>query len=164
MTTIRVDRRDRFTTVDRQLVNDDRLSFRARGILVWLLDKPDGWKAQADSITRRGLEGRDAIRSALRELEAAGYLERIRFRDGSGRWQSESVIRETPGQRQDGFPALVSRRRFPRPYNEDCEPKTESGEKSTACGHKEARYEGPPDLSWMREHYPHLEIDVADDV
>lgn len=134
MTTIRVDRRDRFTTVDRGLVNDDRLSFRARGILVWLLDKPDGWKIQADSIARQGKEGRDAVRSALCELEAAGYVERRKFRDGDGRWQSESIVRELPGQAQDGFPALVARRRVSRPFNEDCASKTESPRKSTSCG------------------------------
>ena len=134
MTTIRVDRRDKFTTIDRDLVNDDRLSFRARGVLVWLLDKPDGWKVQADSISRQGKEGRDAVRGALRELEMLGYLERVKFRDDLGRWQSESVVRETPARDQDGKPALVSRRRISRRSNEDYVPKTESPSKSTGCG------------------------------
>ncbi len=68
MTTIRVDRRDRFTTIDRDLINDYSLSFRARGILVWLLDKPDGWTVRSDFISRAGNEGRDAVRTALGEL------------------------------------------------------------------------------------------------
>ena len=102
VTTIRVGKRKKFTTVSRSTVNDGRLSFRARGILVWLLDKPDDWRTTADGIATAGVEGRDAVRSALTELEACGYLERRRWRTGTGAWQSEWTVHECPNAAKAG--------------------------------------------------------------
>lgn len=96
MSTIRVAKRTRYTTIDQRTIRDDRLSFRARGILVWLLDHPDDWSARADVIARAGTEGRDAVRSALQELEFCGYLVRDRRRDALGRWHSEIWVYEQP--------------------------------------------------------------------
>jgi hypothetical protein len=77
-------------------VNDQRLSFKARGILIWLLDKPDDWVTSAERIESQGMEGRKAIRSALKELEAFGYLARIKYRDQLHRWQTEWTVYENP--------------------------------------------------------------------
>jgi len=115
MTTIRISERPRYTAISRETLNDSRLSFRARGVLAWLLDKPDDWKCRAEAIAEAGCEGRDAIRAALGELEACGYLVRIKYRAPAGHWESTVDVyerpRETPGQNQDGKPALVSRSR-----------------------------------------------------
>lgn len=107
MSTIRVAKRPRYTAVDRRTLNDDALSFRARGVLVWLLDKPDDWRADASSIANAGREGRDAVRAALRELETAGYLVRRKYR-ADGRWATEHTLYEHPSLAdQDGKPAQV---------------------------------------------------------
>src|SRR5690606_9938200 len=50
VTTIRVHKKDRYTAVAREPINDTRLSFRARGILVWLLDKPNDWRCDSTQI------------------------------------------------------------------------------------------------------------------
>lgn len=94
MTTVRVAKRDRFTLIDRRTANDSRLSFKARGILLWLLDKPDDWETTAEKIEQQGKEGREAIRSALKELEQFGYLTRIQWRDEHMRFQTEWTISE----------------------------------------------------------------------
>lgn len=149
MTTIRVERRDRFTTVDRDTVNDASLSFRARGLLVWLLDKPDGWRVRADAIAVATTEGRDAVRSALNELEAAGYLTRTKCRDRSGRFRTETVVRETPGHTGDwkpgaGEPALDNRPSVSqapiRILRSNTEYAPQSTKKSTAGGQREFRH------------------------
>lgn len=92
--TIRVEKRQQFAIVDSRAVNDARISMRARGVLMWLLDKPDDWRVSADAIARATTEGRDAIRTALKELETHGYLRRERVRDDDGRWTTESVVSE----------------------------------------------------------------------
>jgi hypothetical protein len=92
----RAPRRHRYTSVERSSLNDDRLSFRARGVLVWLLDKPDDWRTDSTAIARAGKEGREAIRSALRELEEAGYLRRSKTQDEGGRWVTIVDVYETP--------------------------------------------------------------------
>lgn len=99
MSTIRVARRRRFTSVDRTTVNDARLSFRALGLLTWLLDKPDDWRFDSSEIggaDRDGREGRDAIRAAMKELRELGYARYQKVQGPGGRWSTEVTIYETP--------------------------------------------------------------------
>ncbi|MEU3990168.1 hypothetical protein AB0F24_17625 [Streptomyces platensis] len=70
-----------FLQVPNATVRDDRLSHMARGILVELLSRPDGWQATADdmwraSVARHGKEspGRRMFRAAFAELKKHGYL------------------------------------------------------------------------------------------
>lgn len=96
MSTIRVTKRERWTTISRETLNDEALSFRARGVLAWLLDKPDDWRCNADTISNHGTEGRDAVRTALSELEEHGYLVRRKAQDAQGRWSTEIEVYERP--------------------------------------------------------------------
>lgn len=144
MSTIRVARRNRFTTIDRATVNDPRLSFRARGVLMWLLDKPDDWQADARTIATAGSEGRDAVRAALAELEEHGYLVRRKYRGENGQWTSEHTIHERPQTvDQVGIPAPVDPHRSTRTgrsghktktVTEDCYPPSpQGGDDATAA-------------------------------
>lgn len=145
MTTIRVARRKRFTTIDRAAINDTRLSFRARGVLAWLLDKPDNWKTNAEAISKSGKEGRDAIRAALAELQDCGYLKRPVWRE-QGKWQTEWTVFERPGltelfDDEDESPSLETRCGEPATENQrwltDAENQassTEDGELNTDLG------------------------------
>ena len=99
MTTLRIAKRDRFTVVDQRTVNDDRLSFRARGILVWLLDKSDGWRVDSEQLAAAAKEGRDAVRTALNELVAAGYIVRIKEQD-----ERRALDLDRPGCMSDQSP------------------------------------------------------------
>lgn len=96
MSTIRVARRKRYATIARETVNDVRLSYRARGVLCWLLDKPDDWSADSESIAAQGKEGRDAVRTALKELERIGYLRRAKRQTDAGLWVTEWTVFERP--------------------------------------------------------------------
>ena len=98
MSTIRVAKRKRYTNVDRRAVNDAEVSFRARGLLFWLLDKPDDWRVDSTAIAAQSKEGRDAIRTALGELEKAGYLVRERVQSDAGRWMTVTTVYEHPSE------------------------------------------------------------------
>ncbi|MER5951199.1 hypothetical protein ABT127_34695 [Streptomyces sp. NPDC001904] len=74
-----------YTTVFNQAVRDRRLSRRARGLLVELLSHQDGYGMSLAKLVRNGPEGRDALATALGELEDRGYLHRARERDARGR-------------------------------------------------------------------------------
>lgn len=69
---------------------DERLSFTARGVLAYVLSLPDGWQCSIDRIaahckaTVKG-SGREAVTSAMRELEDVGYRRVVDERDAAGR-------------------------------------------------------------------------------
>lgn len=74
-----------FVHVVSATVRNTNLSYRALGLLVYLLDQKEGWQVRADQLSRgEGREGREAIRTALRELQVAGHyrLERRKLRNG----------------------------------------------------------------------------------
>ncbi|MDV2476801.1 replication protein [Rhodococcus zopfii] len=88
---------DNFTILSNAVLGDDRLSFRARGLLAWLLSKPADWHIRSDAIARHSpKEGRDAIRSIMRELRDAGYLVVEKHQDERGRWSTIQTIYEEP--------------------------------------------------------------------
>ncbi|MFC9786397.1 replication protein [Rhodococcus sp. NPDC127528] len=90
-------RADRFTILSNAVLNDARLSFRARGVLMWLLSKPADWRTRSEAIADQSpTEGRDAIRTAMRELEGLGYLVREKVQDDRGRWHTLQTIYEEP--------------------------------------------------------------------
>lgn len=67
-----------FTTLSNELLQDRRLSLKARGLLGLMLSLPDSWSFNVRGLATLCREGTDAVRSALRELEAAGYVRRRR--------------------------------------------------------------------------------------
>jgi hypothetical protein len=84
-TIIRAPRRHRFVIMDQRAVEDDRLSWAARGLLCYLLSRPDDWKVLVNDLRKRGNLGRDGIYRLLRELRTLGYARFQRSRDKHGR-------------------------------------------------------------------------------
>lgn len=95
-----------FLIVPNATVRDQKLSYLARGILVEILSRPDGWETTADRLMdqarlyrgeKRG-EGRRAIRAAFAELETCGYMHRVRQRDAKGRYTTTVYVTDVPTQ------------------------------------------------------------------
>lgn len=84
-----------YVVVSKNLTNDRRLSFRLRGMLVYLLGKPAGWQARMSEIEDAGTESEDAVRSAFTEGRRLGYIKTTTKRV-KGRVQFEHVIYESP--------------------------------------------------------------------
>jgi DNA-binding transcriptional ArsR family regulator len=97
-TIVRVSRRETFAVLDKYFIdNDDRLSWKAKGILTYLLAKPDNWRVCVADIAKRAQDGPRAVYSGLKELEQAGYVRRFVNRDAKGRITSwEIVVYERP--------------------------------------------------------------------
>lgn len=70
----------KFYTLDKAISEDTRLSWQARGLLIFLLGKPDHWEVSVQHLIKQTQDaigraaGRDAVRVILKELETAGYL------------------------------------------------------------------------------------------
>jgi hypothetical protein len=72
--------------LDKYFLDEDAsLSFQAKGLLAYLLAKPDNWSVYVGDLINRASDGRKAIYSMLKELEAHGYLSREFNRDGRGK-------------------------------------------------------------------------------
>lgn len=84
-TSIRAPRRHRFVVMDQRAVEDDRLCWAARGLLCYLLSRPDDWKVLANDLRKRGNLGRDGVYRLLRELRTVGYARFLRMRDRDSR-------------------------------------------------------------------------------
>lgn len=93
---IRVPHRRKYTVIANAALRDARLSFRATGVLAYLLSLPDGSEISGRRLADIKAEGRDAIIRALDELNAAGYLARERYQVTGGRWTTVLTIRELP--------------------------------------------------------------------
>ena len=85
-----------FTVIRNDVLRDNRLSYRARGILASILSRPDNWKVSRDTLAREGREGRDAINTAINELCEAGYIQRQKTQRNDGTWTTELVIYDQP--------------------------------------------------------------------
>jgi hypothetical protein len=85
-----------FTVLPNTLLQDRRLSYTARGVLVDLLSRPDGWSEDGRRMAATSPQGRHAVAKALRELTAFGYYRVERVRRADGTFVSEVHVFDTP--------------------------------------------------------------------
>ena len=93
----RIEKKSNFTVVSNDILMNNFMSMKATCLLMKMLGKPDNWDYTINGMRTFCTEGRDAIRSALKELEKFGYLERRKVRDSRGRYTDiEYIIYEEP--------------------------------------------------------------------
>lgn len=87
MAIIRAKREKNFSVFDNNLLRDSNISFRARGLLTYMLSLPDDWKFYVSELAQHSdREKETAIRSAIDELEKAGYMKRVQKRGENGKF------------------------------------------------------------------------------
>jgi hypothetical protein len=91
-----------WTVVDNAVLRDPGLSWRAKGLLAYLLGLPDGWRVNSADLANRATDGIYAVRSIFDELEEAGYLHREKRQNVSGKWSTHITITGAPFT-GDGF-------------------------------------------------------------
>lgn len=150
-----------FTLLSNAMLRDERLSYRARGILAAILSHADGWHTTADTLAASGPEGRDAVRTALAELRAAGYVISRRTQDEKGRWLTNTYVYDTPQDEADddttadpvdnspspksGFQASVHQASVPQALKEeDQEEDQEEGGRSVPTSPAAPPVDNPP--------------------
>ena len=93
----RAERPQRFTAVDNAIIEDADLTWEARGLLIFLLSKPDSWSINREWLVTQAPNGITAVRRCLAELEERKYLRRHRSNDPvTGRVVWESVVFDCP--------------------------------------------------------------------
>ena len=101
MAVYRVERTRDYTVMSNYHLKDTSLSLKAKGLLSMMLSLPDEWNYNTRGLAAICKEGVDAISTAVRELERAGYIIRRQLRGANGRiTDTEYTIYEKP-QDQD---------------------------------------------------------------
>jgi hypothetical protein len=95
MSIIRTKKDQKFFVASNALFNDKNLSWEAKGIMGYLLSKPDGWQCHNYDLVNQGPAGKHIIQRVLKELKEAGYIHRYQESDGTKiEWVTE--VYETP--------------------------------------------------------------------
>lgn len=84
MSVFKVHKKNNYSIISNNAINDDRLSWKARGILIYLLSKPGNWEPKLkDLINNSEKDGEVSVKNALKELRVCGYavLRRGEFKD-----------------------------------------------------------------------------------
>lgn len=85
-----------YVMINKGFLDYEALSFKAKGILTYLLSRPDNWEIMITHLVKVSTEKESAIRSGLDELIKYGYIEKIAHRDSKGRFTNfEYIIYET---------------------------------------------------------------------
>lgn len=98
----RRDRNNPYTMVNKSVFENSSLSWEARGVLAYLLVKPDDWQVRTNDLLKQapqsgpGKCGGDKLARILKELEDAGYLVRERRAAAGGRFEWITTLYENP--------------------------------------------------------------------
>lgn len=96
---IRIEHTSNYTVMSNTHLRDPRLSLRAMGLMSKMLSLPDDWDYSVAGLTAIVKEGRDAVRKALQELEACGYLIREQGRQGGSFAACDYTLFEQPQEK-----------------------------------------------------------------
>lgn len=93
----RVVKEAKYAQIDNDLINNRELSFKALGIMTYILSKPDDWQIYISDLCR-DKDGEKSVRAGLNELKDKKYMQRYRVYDmDTGKvhhW--ETLVSETP--------------------------------------------------------------------
>lgn len=134
----KIERRERnFTMVDNSILENDKMSFEAKGILIYLLSKPPEWIVRRADLMKKAGRGKVYIKRVIDELTASGHIKVEQTRDDKGKLAvTHYTVFEEPcaGYPCAGYPPAGNPSAGNRPYS-----KTKDTSKT-----KESKKETPP--------------------
>ena len=97
MAVCRIEKSKDYTVMANHHLRNKDLSLKAKGLLSLMLSLPETWDYTIKGLAHICKDGTDSINSAIRELEAQGYMSRQRVRNEKGQLTTaEYTIREHP--------------------------------------------------------------------
>jgi hypothetical protein len=97
MSSYRIGRRSKFTTIPNAIIEDKSLSPVARLVLIWTLSRPEGWVFHQSHVGSVLGMGERQVAKAFRDLIEAGYIRREGQTRTKGKWgpANYTVFEET---------------------------------------------------------------------
>ncbi len=71
-----------FTQVPNNVLFDEELSLKAKGVYAYIQAKPKDWDFATERMTEENKDGQDGIKAGIKELKDAGYLIMVKKADG----------------------------------------------------------------------------------
>ena len=107
MAVFRVERNKGYTVMSNHHLRNKALTLKAKGLLSQMLSLPEDWDYTLAGLSYINRESIDAIRTAVWELEKAGYITRRQGRDEKGKMTAiEYTIYEQPQPPELDCPVL----------------------------------------------------------
>ena len=102
MAVFRIEKTQNYTVMSNHHLRNKALTLKAKGLLSQMLSLPDTWDYTLVGLSHINRESVEAIRTAVLELESAGYITRRQTRDGRGKMSNtEYTIYEQPQEKPD---------------------------------------------------------------
>jgi len=97
------------------LLNNQDISLSAKGMYTFMNSKPENWEFSINGLVSQLKEGKDKIKSTLKELEKYGYLIRKKYntKEGKWAWEYQLMLADSPST---DLPATVSPSTVNTPY------------------------------------------------
>lgn len=96
MAVFKIEKQKNYTVMSNYHLQDRNLSYKAKGLLSFMLSLPEDWDYSMKGLVAVSKENIKAIRSILNELKDHGYLEIQQTRGEKGYYKYEYLIREIP--------------------------------------------------------------------
>lgn len=107
MSVFRVEKVKNYTVMSNYHLKDKKLSFKAKGLLSYMLSLPNEWDYSLAGLCKASKDSKTSVQSALKELRENSYLKTTRERTENGRFAWIYNIYEQPSPYTD-FPSMVN--------------------------------------------------------
>ena len=77
------ERNEHWTHLNLRVMEDPRVTWKSKAVHTYLISRPPNWVVQRTDLINRSPQGREALQSALKELEEFGYLVQERIQNKS---------------------------------------------------------------------------------
>ena len=96
MAVFKIEKNNNYTVMSNYHLRDKNLSYKAKGLLSFMLSLPENWDYSLTGLCSVSKESRDGIRSILKELQEYHYLEIEKVRGEKGYFEYNYLIYEIP--------------------------------------------------------------------
>ena len=86
-----------YTNTSNQLVRDESLTWKARGIFNYLWSQSNEWQFYVSEVAQHSKDGENALQTGIQELEKHGYLKRINRHSKKGKFDGLDWILDDMG-------------------------------------------------------------------
>ena len=96
MSVFKIEKNNNYTVMSNYHLRDKELSYKAKGLLSFMLSLPEDWDYSLAGLCSISKESKDGIRSILKELQDHHYLEIEKVRGKKGYFEYNYLIYEIP--------------------------------------------------------------------